>query len=727
MEEAIDRFSTEIQSADFALFYFSGHGVQVSHENFLLPVDFAAQSGADVKYRAYSASRVRDKMEESGARVRLLILDACRDNPFHTSKGLAGGLVPMTSDVAGTLIAFATADGQTAEDNPAESNGLYTKFLLKELQQPGLDVRSVFRKAGDEVYSASNHKQRPYIYDGLTGESYLREGSATATNAAAPSAPVDVEREAYQAAKSANTRSAFEAFLKEFPSGQFSKIARVELAGLSAAKTEAPPSPLPVSSAVAGGDLDRQGTSLHAAGRYQEELSLYRRAAESGNPRGWADMGYMYAHGTGVVRDETEAARLYRKGVDAGDPRAQALLGVYYSEGRGGVPKDYSEALRLCRQSADAGNGTGMNALGLLYSNGWGVNKDPNEAVKWFRKAADAGSMIAQVNLARCYANGNGVAKDTGEALRLAKAAAAAGEISAFLFLGNAYSLGQIVPKDQAEGFSWMKKAADAGEPSAMFSVGLMYGNAQGVPENQTEAVRWYRKAAEAGSLVAMNNLGVCYFKGTGVQQDQAEAARWYRKAAEGGYALSARNLAGLYANGTGVVKDQQESMAWLRKAADLGDEQAKQQLAQASNAAPTPTTTIAPAGDTTPTPTPAPATWRLALDNSRYRIEARGNELAIISLATGTNATNASLVISETNGRRQATGIWQSGNGKQGYVEIALGDNNRLPAFVIIPTGFGNPSSCRSKVTAALAATSAAMKRMQAPCQTYNTFWIRE
>src|SRR5580704_6306620 len=83
----VDDFAGRLQSGDLALFYYSGHGMQVGRENYLLPVDFEAASPADVPYAAYPANRVRDKLERSGARLRVLILDACRDNPYKASRG----------------------------------------------------------------------------------------------------------------------------------------------------------------------------------------------------------------------------------------------------------------------------------------------------------------------------------------------------------------------------------------------------------------------------------------------------------------------------------------------------------------------------------------------------------------------------------------------------------------------------------------------------------------
>src|SRR5690348_5043552 len=111
MERAIDRFIATLRAGDIAAFYYSGHGIQLSGENYLVPVDFDAKDEADAKYASYSVSRVRERIELSGARLSLLILDACRNNPFRTSRAAGGGLAAMDTG-RGTFIAFSTGPGK---------------------------------------------------------------------------------------------------------------------------------------------------------------------------------------------------------------------------------------------------------------------------------------------------------------------------------------------------------------------------------------------------------------------------------------------------------------------------------------------------------------------------------------------------------------------------------------------------------------------------------------
>ena len=184
---AVNAFAAKLRPGDVAVFYYSGHGMAVEGANYLLPVDFAAQSEADVEFQAYPARQVQKKLEERGTRLNILILDACRDNPFRFGRSAAGGLAAMREGI-GTLVAFAAADGQRASDHITESNGLFTKHLVEALRQPGLGVRDLFYRVQERVYEASAHKQFPYIYSGVVGEFYFRMGVPAPAPAPTPTA-----------------------------------------------------------------------------------------------------------------------------------------------------------------------------------------------------------------------------------------------------------------------------------------------------------------------------------------------------------------------------------------------------------------------------------------------------------------------------------------------------------------------------------------------------------
>ena len=195
MDTAIGEFARKLTTGDVALFYYSGHGLQVDGENYLVPVDFQGQDETEVKYNAPHAGLIQELMEKSGARLNILVLDACRDNPYHSSsRSINKGLAAMSAG-RGTLIAFATSPGRTASDNPRGQNGLFTQYLLEALSTPGLSLSEVFDLVRDKVDAASDGRQTPWTLSSVVGRYVFSREPEPAPQPApvsspAPAAPV---------------------------------------------------------------------------------------------------------------------------------------------------------------------------------------------------------------------------------------------------------------------------------------------------------------------------------------------------------------------------------------------------------------------------------------------------------------------------------------------------------------------------------------------------------
>lgn len=168
VEQAVAAFAGKIGPGDEAVFFYAGHGIQVEGLNYLIPVDFDAQDETDAKYRAVSAEWVLEKMSRAGARLSVMILDACRDNPFRASRSAGGGLAQIQA-AKGSLIAFATAPGSTAADNPRGANGLFTAQLVEALRKPGLTHDDVFNDVRERVVAASGGRQVPWVSSSVIG------------------------------------------------------------------------------------------------------------------------------------------------------------------------------------------------------------------------------------------------------------------------------------------------------------------------------------------------------------------------------------------------------------------------------------------------------------------------------------------------------------------------------------------------------------------------------
>ena len=171
MTDAIREFGQRIQKGGVGVFYYAGHALQVKGQNYLLPVNSDIKSEDEVPFEAVDASRVLAKMEAAGNRVNIMILDACRNNPFARSfRSSVRGLAKMDA-ARGTFVAYATSPGRVAADGDGR-NGLYTQMLLKYISVPGQKLEEVFKRVRTDVVMASPD-QVPWDSSSLTGEFYF--------------------------------------------------------------------------------------------------------------------------------------------------------------------------------------------------------------------------------------------------------------------------------------------------------------------------------------------------------------------------------------------------------------------------------------------------------------------------------------------------------------------------------------------------------------------------
>lgn len=161
MIQAISRFSTLLKRAEIGLFYFAGHGMQINGRNYLIPIGVNVAEESDVEFEAVAADRVIAKMRGAGNRLNMVVLDACRNNPFKRSfRSGSQGLARMDAP-KGTVIAYATGPGSVAEDGGGR-NGTFTKHLLQALQRPGLAIQDIFNEAGMGVMAETDDRQIPW-------------------------------------------------------------------------------------------------------------------------------------------------------------------------------------------------------------------------------------------------------------------------------------------------------------------------------------------------------------------------------------------------------------------------------------------------------------------------------------------------------------------------------------------------------------------------------------
>ena len=383
LTEALRAFTRQSAGADVSLVFYAGHGIEMDGVNYLVPVDARLERDVDVRFETLTVDDLL--VSTTGASLRLVILDACRNNPLARSmqrsaatRTVSGGsFADFNEDLLGdeTLVAYAAAAGTTAADGRGR-NSPYTSALLSHLETP-LEIGLLFRRVRAQVLAATNGAQRPHEYHSLVGEHYLTQTLATGVSvtvsASVPADPAPADPPRLDLA---------EIDVTELPISALRELAE---AGDVEAQTELG---------------ERYEHSRGVVQDYPVAVSWYRRAAEQGHAPGQAALGFMYGNGRGVVLDGTEAVRWYRRAAAQGNVRAQNNLGVRYANGQG-VRWDDEEAVRWFRRAAEQGHGLAQANLGSMYENGRGVERDRVEAVRWYSRAAEQGLSWAQEQLER--------------------------------------------------------------------------------------------------------------------------------------------------------------------------------------------------------------------------------------------------------------------------------------------------------------------------------------
>jgi hypothetical protein len=173
-KQAIDEFGSELDDYSVSLFFYAGHGIQVDGVNYLIPVDANIKKENEVEYETVRADRALAKMDGAKTTINIVILDACRDNPFARSwRGTAGNGLAMMDAPTGTLIAYATSPGKTASDNVGNNNGTYTSAILEHIRTPNITIEELFKRVRGTVIETTNNAQVPWESTCLRGNFYF--------------------------------------------------------------------------------------------------------------------------------------------------------------------------------------------------------------------------------------------------------------------------------------------------------------------------------------------------------------------------------------------------------------------------------------------------------------------------------------------------------------------------------------------------------------------------
>ena len=237
LEAAVRRFGNRARTADVALFYYAGHAVEANGRNWLLPVSADVRGGRDLRFEAIELDALLEQLE-GGARLSVIILDSCRDNPFRMrlaegGRGLDRGGLAQVQAAAGTLVVFSTAPGTVAGDG-AGPNSPFTTALLKHIEAPGQEIRQMLAEVRRDVREATRGQQVPWEQSAMEGTLYLKPAPEARGSVAAPPRPaLETETLFWDSVRSSTNRAELQAYLDRYPNGTFAALATARIGALA--------------------------------------------------------------------------------------------------------------------------------------------------------------------------------------------------------------------------------------------------------------------------------------------------------------------------------------------------------------------------------------------------------------------------------------------------------------------------------------------------------------
>src|SRR5215813_1601733 len=501
--------------------YFAGHGVQYRGRNYLMPTDANTQSADDIPLEGIDLNNVFDRIESASTSINIVVLDACRNNPFASASASIGqGLAEVDAPI-GTYIAFATRPGSVAADGN-DDHGMYTKHLLRNLGAPGIPIERVFKNVRIAVIQESNKQQVPWDSSSLTLDYYLAPASKLPPTPT--SAEVTSSRLAWQEINDRGNVFELVDFLRRFP-GSSEGPAALSRFNEVLRRIGAPQ--------IDDADIPTLTKRTVYAGFSYRPMGE-REAAYHGLKR-WAPMVISVDKG-GIAE---------RTGLRAGD----IILDV------NGAPMSSQERFESLNWTLSPGELVQASILRnkrtlsvravmerpslslLLMEIAMQRYKDGKipSAVQLAEYLSEQKYPLAQESLGILFMTGKGVPKDAQRAFTLLKAAADQRPGISDYYMGLVYGNGAGVEKDEKRAFEYFSRAAEAGIPEGIGQVGLAYLLGRGAPQDFVRSRELLTIAAELGQVFAEYGLGVIYEKGLGVPRDPAKATALYESAAKAG------------------------------------------------------------------------------------------------------------------------------------------------------------------------------------------------
>ncbi|MCR6501842.1 caspase family protein [Shinella sp. CPCC 101442] len=360
MRETVDAFSRKVETADIALVYYAGHGVEAAGENYLVPVDIKVDDPATIPAQAISLTSVLRSVERA-RKLRIVILDSCRNNPFPALAGaiaadgakLSGDGLVAPDPSQGMLVIYAAEGGKVALDGDGEHSPFATA-ILESLPRPNVEIGLVFRQVRDRVMSLTANRQQPHFYGSLSGAPYFLAGGDAAV------------------ADMADKASQWQALKPE---------QEVQLAALA----EEGNTRALLGLAYMALTPDRE--------KFQPEkaLAFFRKAADAGDAEAMFELGKLHEKGIGTAQNVPEAIKFYQRAADLGFADAINDLGFLYYQGAEGLPRDPKKAVGLFIRAADLRHPQAMFNVAALIDDGLVPGKTPQDAASYLYQALRSG------------------------------------------------------------------------------------------------------------------------------------------------------------------------------------------------------------------------------------------------------------------------------------------------------------------------------------------------
>jgi TPR repeat protein len=400
-------FANKLQTADVALFYYAGHGIQYEGENYLIPVDAALENDIRVRRETMSLEEVVDQMQ--GTRVRLVFIDACRNNPFAekmrsasvgTNRALSIGRGLALPSVSGRdmLIAFAAEPDKVAADGTGR-NSPFTKAMLKHLPTPGEDITAVLRLVTSDVRKETNGEQSPQQVASMETNFYMVPRDVVVEPIVPIVDPppgggsggtVDPEQFLFAAAERAGTIEAWEAFVTAYPDSVLKGVAEAYLKKLRTDVAKIEPVVPPVTEpepAKTGADeeiakLLADAMTAYGNRRYEDAVRHYTAAVDLGSAIAMGDLAYLTEQGLGTSKSPSRAVELYLAAIEAGNAFAAYNYGWMLERGEGITRNPAEAARRLVYSLTHGTSDSRQNILSAMLADVGNLGAETRKALQ---------------------------------------------------------------------------------------------------------------------------------------------------------------------------------------------------------------------------------------------------------------------------------------------------------------------------------------------------------